>query len=525
MYQPACDLPARGYFVRPTLFTNVVPVEPHRARGDLRAGALGASRSGRPRRPSRRRTTRPTACRPASGPRRAAASWPWSAGCARASSGPTPSTASTRPAPSGATRSRASGARAASTGCSPYLDLDAMSRPRTLGRRIDGPQDLQAVHRRPVPALRVGPLVRRPRRRRDAARERGPRLAQGPARRGPRRARRVPRLGGQDRHEPRPGAVPRGRAAGGPAGAVRGRGRGGRGPRRRRPPASRSTARSTAGLVRRLGGQDLPRCWAPSTRSGASYFDFSIPEPTGVVGIVAPESSSLLGLVSRLAPVVVSGNTARRAGLGGAAAARRDARPRCWPRAMCRVASSTSSRASARSSCPGWRRTWTSTRIDAWGVPARPARAAWRPPRSRTSSASRVRRGAAPTRFDWLDDAARPAPRVDRRVPRDEDGLASHRDVGVSWRSSVPLSPRSVARPSGRKRSTESAATTRCSILRAPPSTSATAGATGRRPRFASEGSIRRPERRPRSGRADRRCDASSRSTAVTCSSRRISGS
>ncbi len=43
---------------------------------------------------------------------------------------------------------------------------------------------------------------------------------------------------------------------------------------------------------------------------GASYFDFSIPEPTGVVGIVAPESSSLLGLVSRVAPVVVGGNTA-----------------------------------------------------------------------------------------------------------------------------------------------------------------------------------------------------------------------
>ncbi len=41
-----------------------------------------------------------------------------------------------------------------------------------------------------------------------------------------------------------------------------------------------------------------------------SYFDFTIPEPTGVVGIVAPEGSSLLGLVSRLAPVVVSGNVA-----------------------------------------------------------------------------------------------------------------------------------------------------------------------------------------------------------------------
>jgi acyl-CoA reductase-like NAD-dependent aldehyde dehydrogenase len=41
---------------------------------------------------------------------------------------------------------------------------------------------------------------------------------------------------------------------------------------------------------------------------GASYFDFTIPEATGVVGIVAPESSSLLGLVSRLAPALVGGN-------------------------------------------------------------------------------------------------------------------------------------------------------------------------------------------------------------------------
>jgi acyl-CoA reductase-like NAD-dependent aldehyde dehydrogenase len=40
------------------------------------------------------------------------------------------------------------------------------------------------------------------------------------------------------------------------------------------------------------------------------YFNFSIPEPTGVVGIIAPEDSSLLGLVSRLAPVIVSGNAA-----------------------------------------------------------------------------------------------------------------------------------------------------------------------------------------------------------------------
>jgi acyl-CoA reductase-like NAD-dependent aldehyde dehydrogenase len=41
----------------------------------------------------------------------------------------------------------------------------------------------------------------------------------------------------------------------------------------------------------------------------APYFNFTIPEPTGVVGVVAPETSSLLGLVSRLAPPLVSGNS------------------------------------------------------------------------------------------------------------------------------------------------------------------------------------------------------------------------
>jgi acyl-CoA reductase-like NAD-dependent aldehyde dehydrogenase len=40
------------------------------------------------------------------------------------------------------------------------------------------------------------------------------------------------------------------------------------------------------------------------------YFNFSVPEPTGVVGVLAPQGSSLLGLVSVLAPVVVSGNAA-----------------------------------------------------------------------------------------------------------------------------------------------------------------------------------------------------------------------
>jgi acyl-CoA reductase-like NAD-dependent aldehyde dehydrogenase len=38
------------------------------------------------------------------------------------------------------------------------------------------------------------------------------------------------------------------------------------------------------------------------------YFNFTIPEPTGVVGILAPEEPALEGLVSRVAPAIVGGN-------------------------------------------------------------------------------------------------------------------------------------------------------------------------------------------------------------------------
>ncbi len=41
----------------------------------------------------------------------------------------------------------------------------------------------------------------------------------------------------------------------------------------------------------------------------APYFNFSLPEPTGVVAVLAPQESSLLGLVSVVAPVIVTGNT------------------------------------------------------------------------------------------------------------------------------------------------------------------------------------------------------------------------
>lgn len=40
-----------------------------------------------------------------------------------------------------------------------------------------------------------------------------------------------------------------------------------------------------------------------------SYFNFSVTEPTGVVGIIAPENSALQGLVASILPAIAGGNT------------------------------------------------------------------------------------------------------------------------------------------------------------------------------------------------------------------------
>ena len=41
----------------------------------------------------------------------------------------------------------------------------------------------------------------------------------------------------------------------------------------------------------------------------SSHFNFSVLEPTGVVAVIAPDDTSLLGLVSNIAPAIVGGNT------------------------------------------------------------------------------------------------------------------------------------------------------------------------------------------------------------------------
>jgi hypothetical protein len=41
----------------------------------------------------------------------------------------------------------------------------------------------------------------------------------------------------------------------------------------------------------------------------SQHFNFSVPEPTGVVSVIAPEDTSLLGLVSTILPVIAGGST------------------------------------------------------------------------------------------------------------------------------------------------------------------------------------------------------------------------
>ncbi len=78
------------------------------------------------------------------------------------------------------------------------------------------------------------------------------------------------------------------------------------------------SARKAAGLVDAAidrwvwyaGWSDkLAQVLGSSNPVAGPYFNFSVPVPTGVVAAIAPQESSLLGLVSVVAPIIVSGNT------------------------------------------------------------------------------------------------------------------------------------------------------------------------------------------------------------------------
>ena len=131
------------------------------------------------------------------------------------------------------------------------------------------------------------------------------------------------------------------------------------------------------------------------------FFNLSSPEPTGVVAIVAPQESSFLGLVSVLAPVIATGNTAIVVASENCPLPALSW-PRSWPPRTSPAASSTSSRAVRPRSPPRWRPTRTSTRSTS-RAPTRSSRRSWRSRRPTISSGFSVhslwitRRLPAPT--------------------------------------------------------------------------------------------------------------------------------
>jgi acyl-CoA reductase-like NAD-dependent aldehyde dehydrogenase len=153
----------------------------------------------------------------------------------------------------------------------------------------------------------------------------------------------------------------------------------------------------------------------------ASYFNFSIPEATGIVAVVAPESSSLLGLISRIAPAVVGGNAV--------VVLASESRP---------LPAITLGEVLATSDVPpgviniltGLRRELVPVMaahmdvnaIDIWGVP-RDMRAS-----VETTAVDNVKRVARPPRgvddrYDWLDD---------RRAQRPE-WIAAYLEIKAVW--------------------------------------------------------------------------------------------
>ena len=142
---------------------------------------------------------------------------------------------------------------------------------------------------------------------------------------------------------------------------------------------------------------------------GAPYFNFTIPEPSGVVGVVAPERSSLLGLVSRLAPVLAGGNVA--------VVLASEARP---------LPAITLTEVLATSDVPGGvvnvltglRRELVPVMashvdidgLDGWGIPDDLRTAAEIAAADSVKRVARRPAGMADARFDWLDDRAAERP-------------------------------------------------------------------------------------------------------------------
>jgi acyl-CoA reductase-like NAD-dependent aldehyde dehydrogenase len=141
----------------------------------------------------------------------------------------------------------------------------------------------------------------------------------------------------------------------------------------------------------------------------SDYFNFTIPEPTGVVGIVAPETSSLLGLVSRLAPPLVAGNSV--------VVLASETRP--LPAiSLTEVLATSDVPGGVINVLTGLRKELVPVlaahedvdSIDVWGVPDDMREAVELSAADSVKRVARRPRGASDARFDWLDDRAAERP-------------------------------------------------------------------------------------------------------------------
>ena len=230
---------------------------------------------------------------------------------------------------------------------------------RPAGRRRE---DLQAVHRRGIPAVRVRPhlpgggFLRRLRGQCRAG------LPQGRQGCGLGRAQGFSRLVRRDRVQPRPGDLPDRRDAGGAPGAVRrpARWRPASGAVRP-PPAGRRPGHRPTGAVRGLDGQDRRGLRRRESRCRAVLLVLHTGTDRGGRGDrAAGRPAARAGVGDRADHHL--GQHLRRDREPVPAAGRRSPWPRCSPRPTCPAAWSTSSPATRRRSPRTWPRTATSTR-------------------------------------------------------------------------------------------------------------------------------------------------------------------
>ena len=99
--------------------------------------------------------------------------------------------------------------------------------------------------------------------------------------------------------QPRPGALSAGRDDGDEAGGAR-----------RRCAAAGGRWRSAIDRVVWYAGwaDKLAQVLGGSNPVAGPYFNFTVPEPTGVVAVIAPDEPALDGLVARIVPALVGGN-------------------------------------------------------------------------------------------------------------------------------------------------------------------------------------------------------------------------